>query len=203
MPNGVEFEGRLAHVGTFPIGIEPDSFIDVRVHWQFTDLLKDDLMLKVMSESTKAVRQGPHSPVGAAIWRSEGHRWCGSSRLHKGSSSKAPCDGIVPYIAPRMDRQSRLMSYLGATSDPLLSGCACSTCGSFTSGRGGIPKPSVDSEWACWKNQWAVRYRWVHAYPFYAQESRIRRTLCLVCCQWRLFGHEHQGRYEFGLSSNT
>jgi trehalose 6-phosphate synthase len=29
MPNGVEFEGRLAHVGTFPIGIEPKSFIDV------------------------------------------------------------------------------------------------------------------------------------------------------------------------------
>ncbi|KAF8071681.1 glycosyltransferase family 20 protein [Lyophyllum atratum] len=28
MPNGVEFEGRLVHVGTFPIGIEPDSFID-------------------------------------------------------------------------------------------------------------------------------------------------------------------------------
>jgi len=26
MPNGVEFEGRLAHVGTFPIGIEPSSF---------------------------------------------------------------------------------------------------------------------------------------------------------------------------------
>ena len=30
MPNGVEFEGRLAHVGTFPIGIEPGSFIEVR-----------------------------------------------------------------------------------------------------------------------------------------------------------------------------
>ncbi|KAF9468222.1 alpha,alpha-trehalose-phosphate synthase TPS1 subunit [Collybia nuda] len=28
MPNGVEFEGRMAHVGTFPIGIEPASFID-------------------------------------------------------------------------------------------------------------------------------------------------------------------------------
>ncbi|KAL1660754.1 glycosyltransferase family 20 protein [Schizophyllum commune] len=27
MPNGVEFDGRLAHVGTFPIGIEPGSFI--------------------------------------------------------------------------------------------------------------------------------------------------------------------------------
>jgi hypothetical protein len=29
MPNGVEFDGRLAHVGTFPIGIEPGSFIEV------------------------------------------------------------------------------------------------------------------------------------------------------------------------------
>ncbi len=29
LPNGVEFEGRLAHVGTFPIGIEPNSFIEV------------------------------------------------------------------------------------------------------------------------------------------------------------------------------
>ncbi|KAI0324657.1 alpha,alpha-trehalose-phosphate synthase TPS1 subunit [Cubamyces sp. BRFM 1775] len=28
MPNGVEFEGRLAHVGTFPIGIDPSSFIE-------------------------------------------------------------------------------------------------------------------------------------------------------------------------------
>ena len=30
MPNGVEFEGRLAHVGTFPIGIDPSSFTQVR-----------------------------------------------------------------------------------------------------------------------------------------------------------------------------
>jgi len=28
MPNGVEFEGKMAQVGTFPIGIEPDSFIE-------------------------------------------------------------------------------------------------------------------------------------------------------------------------------
>ncbi|KAG1875259.1 glycosyl transferase, partial [Suillus tomentosus] len=27
MPNGVEFEGRLAHAGTFPIGIKCASFI--------------------------------------------------------------------------------------------------------------------------------------------------------------------------------
>lgn len=30
MPNGVEFDGRLAHVGTFPIGIDPSSFLEVR-----------------------------------------------------------------------------------------------------------------------------------------------------------------------------
>jgi trehalose 6-phosphate synthase len=29
MPNGVEFDGRMAHVGTFPIGIEPELFIEV------------------------------------------------------------------------------------------------------------------------------------------------------------------------------
>lgn len=30
MPNGVDFAGRYAHVGTFPIGIDPHSFIEVR-----------------------------------------------------------------------------------------------------------------------------------------------------------------------------
>ncbi|KAL7322480.1 Trehalose-6-P synthase/phosphatase complex synthase subunit, variant 2 [Mucor circinelloides] len=33
MPNGVEFEGRYIHVGTFPIGIDPEKF---------TDALKED-----------------------------------------------------------------------------------------------------------------------------------------------------------------
>jgi trehalose 6-phosphate synthase len=32
MPNGVEFQGRMAHVGTFPIGIEPESFIEVGLY---------------------------------------------------------------------------------------------------------------------------------------------------------------------------
>lgn len=26
MPNGVEFEGRMSHIGTYPIGIDPDKF---------------------------------------------------------------------------------------------------------------------------------------------------------------------------------
>lgn len=29
MPNGIEFEGRYSQVGTFPIGIDPDQFVNV------------------------------------------------------------------------------------------------------------------------------------------------------------------------------
>lgn len=42
MPNGLVFEGRYAHVGTYPIGIDPDQFVKVRdarpAKWQFADL---------------------------------------------------------------------------------------------------------------------------------------------------------------------
>lgn len=31
MPNGVEMDGRYAQVGTFPIGIDPQQFVDVRI----------------------------------------------------------------------------------------------------------------------------------------------------------------------------
>ena len=30
MPNGVEFEGRKVQVGTYPIGIDPQKFYDVK-----------------------------------------------------------------------------------------------------------------------------------------------------------------------------
>ena len=28
MPNGVQFNGKYCHVGTFPIGIDPEQFVD-------------------------------------------------------------------------------------------------------------------------------------------------------------------------------
>jgi trehalose-6-phosphate synthase len=28
LPNGIEYEGRIVHVGTFPIGIDPDKFAE-------------------------------------------------------------------------------------------------------------------------------------------------------------------------------
>jgi len=40
MPNGVEFEGRLAHVGTFPIGIDPTSFTKACFFFLYSSLCK-------------------------------------------------------------------------------------------------------------------------------------------------------------------
>jgi trehalose 6-phosphate synthase len=51
MPNGVEFEGRLAHVGTFPIGIEPASFIDVSTGYRDMRLVTLNLNVLVDAES--------------------------------------------------------------------------------------------------------------------------------------------------------
>ena len=57
MPNGVEFEGRLAHVGTFPIGIEPASFINARRIPPYSVLLK---LISSQTESTKTAGQRSH-----------------------------------------------------------------------------------------------------------------------------------------------
>lgn len=70
MPNGVEFEGRLAHVGTFPIGIEPASFIEVNLPH---DLF--DYPLTLQLELEKGLSQVAHRSIGAAICWCEAHRW--------------------------------------------------------------------------------------------------------------------------------
>ncbi len=52
MPNGLVFEGRYAHVGTYPIGIDPEQFTDVRT--------LQSLLLKL----THGIRlQGLETPV--------------------------------------------------------------------------------------------------------------------------------------------
>jgi trehalose 6-phosphate synthase len=54
MPNGVEFEGRLAHVGTFPIGIEPDSFINVCLPRNcYVSILKGKLSKNLKKQAVK------------------------------------------------------------------------------------------------------------------------------------------------------
>lgn len=72
MPNGVEFEGRLAHVGTFPIGIEPSSFIKVCIA---TRKMAGDTDAKQRAESRQGICEISHSSPGAAFQRSQSHRW--------------------------------------------------------------------------------------------------------------------------------
>lgn len=40
MPNGIEFEGRYAQVGTFPIGIDPTQFVDLVKQPKVVDRIK-------------------------------------------------------------------------------------------------------------------------------------------------------------------
>jgi hypothetical protein len=75
MPNGVEFEGRLAHIGTFPIGIEPASFIDVNIHYHVVYLLLQ-LTCLVNTEFEEGLGQDPNFTTGAAFWRSQSHCRC-------------------------------------------------------------------------------------------------------------------------------
>lgn len=62
MPNGVEFAGRLAHVGTFPIGIDPTSFIQVRLQTLHGDFLSDS-----PAEHPEAKRAGAHQAAREAL----------------------------------------------------------------------------------------------------------------------------------------
>ena len=105
MPNGVEFEGRLAHVGTFPIGIEPASFIDARhvppysvLHW----------LISSQTESTKTACQRSHITAGTTFWRRESHCWCWPFGLHQGSSSETSCIGAFSLTTPGMDWEGLL-----------------------------------------------------------------------------------------------
>lgn len=62
MPNGVEFEGRLAHVGTFPIGIEPSSFIDVSLqHSMRTPPFVDAIFQSRISKGSLLSTASPNS----------------------------------------------------------------------------------------------------------------------------------------------
>jgi len=100
MPNGVEFEGRLAHVGTFPIGIEPASFIDVCLC-----LWLDFIVHSTSIEPEEGNCPGPHNTIRTAIrWR-ESYRWCRPSRLHQGCAAETARPRALPHPAPRMDRQ--------------------------------------------------------------------------------------------------
>ncbi|KAH8831253.1 glycosyltransferase family 20 protein [Flagelloscypha sp. PMI_526] len=87
MPNGVEFEGRLAHVGTFPIGIEPELFIK--------NLEKESVKERV-SELEQRFR-GVKLIVGV-------------DRLDyiKGVPQKLHALELFPHTTSRMDRQAQL-----------------------------------------------------------------------------------------------
>lgn len=95
VPNGVEFEGRMAHVGTFPIGIEPSSFIEVAYCFRCIRTT-----LSSISEPQKGVRESPHRTTRTAFQWRQGYRWCGQIRLHQRCSPEVTCVGAFLDTAP-------------------------------------------------------------------------------------------------------
>ncbi len=124
MPNGVEFEGRLAHVGTFPIGIEPASFIDVSNPLEHTAYC-----LTTTPESQERICQIPNRSAGTAVWRCQGYCGRRSARLYQRRTAKTPRLGVVFDTASRMDWQSGSRS----ASSSVEAGC------------GGVSESTVDS----------------------------------------------------------
>jgi trehalose-6-phosphate synthase len=61
LPNGLEFEGRYAHVGTYPIGIDPGQFVDVSLIIRCTKRQVSNLYAYRVWKSLRSKRALPHS----------------------------------------------------------------------------------------------------------------------------------------------
>jgi trehalose-6-phosphate synthase len=81
MPNGVEFEGRNVHVGTFPIGIDPEKFTEVgfrcwsteKTHGYANQLLPigralTPIVFKPGSHASKTVSRASRCLWGSIDW---------------------------------------------------------------------------------------------------------------------------------------
>lgn len=90
MPNGVELDGRYAHVGTFPIGIEPGQFVEVRPR---ACLASPFLPLaRPLSRSRAPGADPPFTPV---LRRAYKGRACRSASKSSSSASTASSSSLA------------------------------------------------------------------------------------------------------------
>ena len=174
MPNGVEFEGRLAHVGTFPIGIEPNSFIEVNcavttVHIcanfrfvSFQNLQKPSVIDRVKQleqrfggvkvivgvDRLDYIKGVPQKLHALELFLSQHPEWIGKVR----------------YILSQYDERH---------IKPC-SGRSRTTRSTVTTRRGNVSEFAIDCERTCRAYQWTFRHGGVHAYSFHAQEPCVR-----------------------------
>jgi trehalose-6-phosphate synthase len=80
MPNGIEFEGRYAQVGTFPIGIDPTQFTEMIREPKVVDRVR---ALKERFKGCKVSRAGFDGERLGLIW------WGGSVMRNLGLTEGA------------------------------------------------------------------------------------------------------------------
>ena len=88
MPNGVEFEGRLAHVGTFPIGIDPTSFTENLKKDSVQQRIKQlqqrfgDVKVIVGVDRLDYIKGVPQKLHALELFLTQHPEWIGKVRIH-------------------------------------------------------------------------------------------------------------------------
>jgi trehalose 6-phosphate synthase/phosphatase len=83
LPNGVEFEGRMVHVGTFPIGIDPDKFIEglqidsVQERIKYLKSKFQGIKLLVGVDRLDYIKGVPHKLHAFEVFLSQHPEWIG------------------------------------------------------------------------------------------------------------------------------
>lgn len=108
MPNGVEFAGRLAHVGTFPIGIDPSSFTEVSFAICSTMCLTY-LWKLYGTEFEEGQCAEAHQTIREPLRRREGDRRCRPLGLYQGCTAEAARSRALLKSTSGMDRQGTLL----------------------------------------------------------------------------------------------
>jgi hypothetical protein len=157
MPNGVEFDGRLAHVGTFPIGIDPSSFIKV-----FCSFAQDPCADRYC-DSQNLEKESVQKRIAVLKQRFNGVKVIiGVDRLD--------------YIKGVPQKLHRLELFL--TQHPEWIGRVVQLA--VPSRCRGLSKPARNGERACRPCQRSLWNCRVYVNTFHAQEPAVRRTLCAV-----------------------
>ena len=169
MPNGVEFEGRLAHVGTFPIGIEPKSFIDV-------SCIIRHLIHTLIDSSQNLQKPGVIDRISQLEQRFRGVKVIvGVDRLDYIKGVPQKLHALELFLTQHPEWIGKVCCFSLPSSRIILiciiPGGHGSTGGAIPPRRRGISKLEVDCQRAGWTNQRAIRNCGIHADSLYAQES--------------------------------
>ena len=174
MPNGIEFEGRYAQVGTFPIGIEPMQFIDglrrekVQNRLQTLEQRFRGCKIIIGVDRLDYIKGIPQKLHALEVFLAQHPEWVGKVRepgWHVSSADSPFC--LCPTLCVSIN-----VAYLHIPVFPVFpdeTGRPGATRHSVPTRRGRVPKPSRMCQRARWADQRSIWHCRVHADSLYAQ----------------------------------